>query len=114
MSGRGANRRETYTVPEGKRAVVRHAVLQIFQPAPHELYLKVHGIAQVSFVQGTMGFRTWELRLTAYERETISVEVIGVDGAYAIDGFLFDDAGDGTPDDADNTIVPMPGTLPSA
>lgn len=105
MSGRGGNRVETYRVPEGRRAVVRHANLQIYYPAPHELYLRVHGIGQVSLIHASQTQEHWDLRLTAYEHETIEVIVIGQDGAYSIDGFLFADA-DGRPDDADNTIEP--------
>lgn len=107
MSGRGAGRRETFTVPDGKRAVVRHLSLLIWPAAGNSVFIYVHGIPVfyvLSQAPSEMHFE--EVRWTAYEGETIETIVAGADSSYALDGFMFTDP-DGRPDDADNVITPV-------
>lgn len=104
MSGRGGTRNEIFTVPAGRRAVVRHFSVYNWGAAGASGFLEVHGIAvyyrpfQAQFV-GVFE----DIRFTAYEDETIVLTVNGTDLSYSVDGFLFDDP-DGRPDDADNVI----------
>lgn len=115
MVGRGAWRGEKYVVPAGKRAVVRHVLLQQLRVEPQEMYFKVHGIAVFSLIQGAIGFKNWECRYTVFAGESIEVLVLGIDGAYAVDGFLFDDTSGSPPTDHENVIDPIPhaGKLPA-
>lgn len=114
MSGRGSSRRETYTVPAGRRAVVRHFSVMFWTATGQSAMLFVHGISLFYFLApaaNTPAFQ--EVRFTAYEGETIFVQTAGSDVAYGVDGFLFvDDSG--RPDDADNVIeqLPFAGQLP--
>lgn len=118
MIGRGGNRAETFTVPEGRRAVVRHIHVVGWGLEPVDVYLQVHGIFLISTrVTGPQIPIDLELRETAYERETIEVLIDGPDASYSVNGFLYEDP-DGTPDDADNEISaplvgrPLPAAVP--
>lgn len=106
MIGRGGNRRETYTVPEGRRAVVRFVQITSWDSPTFTAIFRVHGIP-VWTVSNPGAFTPafHEVRWVAYERETIVLEVFGLECSYSASGFLFED-GDGTPDDAGNTITP--------
>lgn len=117
MSGRGATRAETYTVPEGRRAVVRHFAVFNWGAAGASAFLWVHGIPVFYVVfQASNEAKFAEVRFTAYERETIMLSTAGSDISYGVDGFVFTDH-DGTPDDADNTIslleLDLPRPLPA-
>lgn len=107
MSGRGGNRSETFTVPEGRRAVVRSMSVLYWGAAGSSAFLYVHGIPLYYFVSlAANHVATLELRLTAYEGETIEMRLVGSDLSYALDGFLYADD-DGRPDDKDNVITPL-------
>lgn len=104
MSGRGGNRTETFTVPDRKRAVVRHLSFVYWTGINDAGVLIVHGIPlYFGLGQAPRELVFEEVRFTAYEGETIACNVAGPDVSYAVDGFLFNDD-DGTPDDADNSI----------
>jgi hypothetical protein len=106
MSGRGGNRHETYTVPEGKRAVVRSiATYKWGTDAAAQVFFAVHGIPVFQVPPGAPNVGPVQCRYTAYERETIQCSCYGPDWSYAVDGYLFADPV-GTPDDADNVITP--------
>lgn len=105
MSGRGATRTETFTVPEGKRAVVRHVVFHVWEQANCSALLRVHGIALTYYLApGTLTYALFDVRYVAYARETISVQTFGNDVSYAVHGYLFADPV-GEPDDKHNVIV---------
>lgn len=112
MTGRGTSRRETYTVPVGKRAVVRSVAFLHWTTVGQSSMLFVHGISAFFFVnQAANEFRFADVRLLAYAGETIFVQTSGADVAYTVSGFLYYD--DATrPDDADNVITPMASTKP--
>lgn len=115
MSGRGTSRRETYTVPAGRRAVVRHFSVLFWTVTGQSAMLFVHGISLFYFLAPAANTAAFEeVRFTAYEGETIFVQTAGSDVAYGVDGFLFADDS-GRPDDADNTIehLPLATTLPT-
>jgi hypothetical protein len=115
MSGRGGNRRETYTVPEGKRAVVQQVSIATWDDPALTAILRIHGIPLWSVSNpGAFVAQFRACRFTAYERETIVWEIFGNDASYGVDGFLFTDA-IGTPDDAENVITPVlrGGVLPA-
>jgi hypothetical protein len=115
MSGRGASRRETYTVPAGRRVVVRHFSVLFWTTAGQSAMLFVHGISLFYFLAPAANTAAFEeVRFTAYEGETIFVQTAGSDVAYGVDGFLFADD-QGVPDDADNVIehLPLATTLPA-
>lgn len=116
MSGTNtASRRETFTVPDGKRAVVRSAFFRVGAIDQRWLYVYVHGII-VIYWQPTAAYSSvqYSPRWTAYEGETIVCEPHGGGFSYALDGYLLADS-DGRPDDADNVIEPIAaGTLPAA
>jgi hypothetical protein len=105
MIGRGGPRTETYTVPEGFRAVVRNTAICMWNDGAGAI-VSMHGIDVLYFVaQGSRAFDYRDCRFTLYERETIRVLTFGQDVSYAIDGYLLLDS-DGTPDDANNVIEP--------
>lgn len=107
MIGRGGHRIETYTVPVGKRAVVRSIAFTHWGDVSQNSYLKVHGILVFQLTAtGALAAINREVRFTAYARETISVLIEGGDVSYGIDGYLLADQDD-TPDDADNVITPV-------
>jgi hypothetical protein len=115
MIGHGGPRTETYTVPEGRRAVIRHTAISMWQPDAGAL-VTLHGIPVLYFIaQGPRAFDFRECRFTLYERETIELVTFGLEVSYSIDGFLFSDD-DGTPDPADNVIEhhDLPRPLPAA
>lgn len=115
MIGRGGWRTETYTVPEGKRAVILSVVFYGWRESGQRVALYVHGITIDYWITPGVGVqRVSAPRFTAYQRETIVVEVQGIDCSYSIDGWLLSDPGQGEPDDAHNVITPIPhvGTLP--
>lgn len=106
MSGRGGTRTETFTVPEGKRAVIRHIAFTPFGAGGAGGFVKAHGI--IVFWRAFTGANptlSADVRFTCYAGETIAVVTEGTDTAYAVDGFLLDDLA-GLPDDRDNVIVP--------
>ena len=111
LHGVGDNREEIYTVPAGRRAVVRFTRYYVWT-VPCTVTLYVHGIA-VEYFRAPEAQSTYaaDCRYIAYEGETIRVVVTGVAGAYAVSGFLFYDA-DGEPDDAGNIIKPIGLTKP--
>jgi hypothetical protein len=113
MSGRAGNRYETYTVPEGKRAVVTFVTTVRFSATgtPH-VFLWVHGAPVFHVAPGGALVTATPCRFTAYERETIKFELRGLDWGYSVDGYLLQDD-DGRPDDADNVIEVIPGTRPA-
>jgi hypothetical protein len=107
MSGRGGNRRETYTVPAGRRAVVLHVTISTWDVPTLTAILRLHGIPVWSLSNPGAFVATFRpVRWTLYQRETIVMEVFGADASYAVDGFLFTDTQE-EPDDADNTIEPV-------
>lgn len=112
MSGRGGRRIERYTVPEGKRLVIRSVGFVHWAAPPGGTFLYVHGIP-IIIIEPTAAAQLVKLdvRFTCYERETVEVHVSGTDASYAVDGYLLTDA-DGTPDDADNVIIPLAAAKP--
>jgi hypothetical protein len=112
MSGRGSSRVETFTVPAGRRAVVRSFAVFYWTTSGQSAFLFVHGIPLYYRVNQVPNFSDGgELRLTAYAGETITFESHGPDVSYGVDGFLYyDDALE--PDDADNEIISLPSTKP--
>lgn len=112
MSGRGSSRAETFTVPAGRRAVVRSYAFLYWTTVGQAAFLFIHGIPLYYYVsQVPNEIKLGECRLTLYEGETITYEAHGPDIAYGVDGFLYTDA-DGRPDDADNELVMLPSTKP--
>lgn len=112
MSGRGANRKETYTVPAGKRLVVLHVAFVNWASAAASARCDVHGIPVLYRELTAAGqFVMTPCRFTAYAGETVVSYLYGTDMAYAVDGWLLYDA-DGTPDDADNVIDPIAAMQP--
>lgn len=110
MSGRGATRMETFTVPAGRRAVILSFGATGWAAGTGQAaQLKVHGLVifSVNLVTGVTQFI--QTRLTAYAGETISMIVVGTDTTYTCDGYLLEDQ-QLEPDDADNVIGP-PGLL---
>jgi len=108
MSGFLTNEKETYTVPEGYRAVVRHLAL-VSWGENAAAYLTVHGaVVWILSLPAANDFFFQDVRFTAYERETISISLYTAQQTYSVDGFLFEDP-DGRPDDADNVIGPLLG-----
>ena len=114
MSGRGANRTERFTVPEGRRAVIlAFGATSWAATGSMAAQLKVHGIVifSVNLVSGQTQLK--ECRLTAYQRETIEMTVVGTDVTYHCDGYLLEDP-QADPDDAHNVITPfLAQTLPT-
>ena len=107
MVGRGGNRRETYTVPDDMRAVIRHVTISSWDEPNLTAILRVHGIPVWSLINpGAFVARFEEVRWTLFQGETIVMEVFGTDASYAVDGFLFSDP-NGRPTDADNDIGPV-------
>lgn len=112
MSGRGTSRRETFTVPAGKRLVVRSIRFLHWTTTGQSSMLFVHGISAFFFVnQVANETRFSDVRMTAYAGETVFVQTSGTDIAYGVDGFLYSDDG-GRPDDADNVITPLASSKP--
>lgn len=112
MIGRGSARRETYTVPAGRRAVVRSVAFLHWTTSGQSSMLFVHGISAFYYVnQVPNAFQFADCRLTAYAGETIFVQTAGTDIAYAVNGFLYYDSST-RPDDADNVITPLASTKP--
>ena len=109
MSGRGSSLTETYTVPAGKRAVVRYVCFLHWVQCTTILF--VHGIP-LAYYQGADGVLYREVRHVLYAGETVSVVVSGPDVSYSVDGFVFADDG-GRPDDADNVISLRAGERPT-
>lgn len=111
MIGRGGDRTETFTVPPGRRAVIRSCSYQPWGGTQQQLLLEIHGIAILTFFTApgyswADAHKTREGRWTAYAGETIRITINGSDTAYSLDGYLFfDDALE--PDDADNVIAPL-------
>jgi hypothetical protein len=107
MVGYGQSRQEKFTVPAGKRAVVRFANFSCFVQSTVSAFLYVHGIPVVLWnPPGAASCGLFEGRWVAYAGEAIIAVIGAVDMGYAVDGFLFEDAG-GRPDDADNVITPL-------
>jgi hypothetical protein len=116
MSGRMGTGSETFTVPEGRRAVVTQLAYYRWGAGTNESsFLWVHGIPVHHVEPGAAKAFYQAVRYTAYERETVKLAINGVDWSYSIDGYLFSDP-DGRPDDADNIMggFPLLGPLPSA
>jgi len=108
MSGDGGDRTERFVVPAGKRAVVRHITLGLWQPGL--VMVQVHGIVVCFWDRPTTGdppLVAFDCRFTAYAGESIEVAVYASSSTYAVDGFLFRDEL-GEPDDAANEIVHHP------
>lgn len=112
MSGRGSSRAETFTVPAGRRAVVRSYALFYWTTTGQSAFLFAHGIPLYFRVNQVANLSDLgELRLTLYEGETLTFESHGPDISYGFDGFLYYDDG-GRPDDADNELISLPSTKP--
>lgn len=113
MSGRGGNRKESFTVPEGRRLVILHVSVMNWADGSSSARLDLHGIQLwfLTFTTAGDSIRS-SVRFTLYERETVEFFLYGPDLAYAVDGYLLRDA-DGTPDDAHNVITPLAAERPS-
>lgn len=107
MSGRGGNRNEIFTVPAGRRAVVRSINLFNWSTDPAaQVFFHVHGITVYQHPPGAPKALVQELRLTAFAGETVVITCHGPDWSYSVDGFMFVDS-DSTPTDGDNVIQPV-------
>lgn len=102
----------TYTVPDGKRAIVTSLTVVNLGVSQAGASLRVHGLV-VAFVsiQAAGLSQAWQLYCVAYERETITVTV-GLAGMTVMAcGFLFDDpvgkpAGAGPPGEMPGAVYP--------
>jgi hypothetical protein len=113
MSHYGAPWDETFTVPEGKRAVIRTVSFQGGNTAGALIQLDVHGVPSFIWTSpGTWAHQDFETRYVAYERETIRVLTQLHTCGYSVSGYLFADPV-GRPDDADNEEFPSPGYKPA-
>lgn len=88
----GPGATKTYTVPDGKRAVVRSVFFMAYAAAGMTFWVTVHGITVVYWSnQAVTAYNSLDVRLVAYERETIQLLTTGPDARAMVTGFLFDD-----------------------
>lgn len=89
----GTGKAYSFTVPEGKRAIVTFVAMFNSSTAQAELWLGVHGVYPLYFrIPESQGCRFEDVRLAAYERETVSIVTAGADTHVVITGYLFNDA----------------------
>jgi hypothetical protein len=92
LQGEGVGVALTYTVPEGKRALVRSIAYAAQAVSGGQIWLRVHGVyTWFAFLPATGGGLSVELRQVAYERETITVSTYVVNIGFHVAGYLFDD-----------------------
>lgn len=113
MDGRGSSRNETYTVPEGFRAVVTNFSLGWWGFSGEASFF-VHGSALLYYTRPAQFTSLFEaVRFVGYERETFQMRTVGADMSYHLAGYLLADDY-GRPDDADNTVTPTASTKPGS
>lgn len=91
LGRRAGQQTDTYTVPHGKRAVVRFITFGLWH-ATDSCFAVINGVAVTYFYSPDPNASVfWEVRLVAYAGEQISVQHFGTDASWHLDGFLFDD-----------------------
>lgn len=92
LSAYGPSGRQVYTVPAGKRAVVRMATLTWDRTTVGACWVAVAGVwAWNATPAGATGSRVQELRATAYAGEVIEIFELLAGMFCTVNGFLFDD-----------------------
>lgn len=106
----------TYTVPDGKRCIVRFMIAHNEGGAGTQfVYLGVHGIyAYRLLLPADLPSQMVQLNLVAYERETVHAVCTPGQIACIVTGYIFDDP-EGRPPEtkpADPARPPLPAPLP--
>lgn len=104
----------TYTVPDGKRLVIKAVNYVQGNAAGGYVWLQVHGVTcwgrslPVSFTGGSDA-----VRIVAYERETVALTTEGADTRVDLSGYLFDDPVGAPPAAAELPAEVYPDTPPT-
>lgn len=93
LYGEGNNATDSLTVPENKRLVLTFVTVSSDFTTAVQLWLNVHGVWPLSVVipVGSKSGYASELRLVAYERETVQILTNGVNIHFMLTGYQFDD-----------------------
>jgi len=94
LTGSGTAVDQTYTVPSGYRAVVRHVAASSGGVAGDYVQLFVAGVTCLTYTfPVSERSRMWDVRWVAYGGEKIRVATGGSQAAVHVSGFLFAEAG---------------------
>lgn len=94
LYGEGDNATDSLTVPEGERLVLSFICVSSDFTSAVKLWLNVHGVWPLSLslpVAATQGYAT-DLRLVAYQRETVQILTNGVNIHFMLTGYRFPDS----------------------
>lgn len=110
----GAPKSVTYTVPERKRVVVTNILAAAGGAASAQCFVAVHGIyAYTFFAPAPYAADRADVKLVAYERETIVLLSAVAEMRAMVTGYIFQDDV-GKPPASDYQVKLMgPGTLPA-
>lgn len=88
----GAGGSETYTVPAGKRAVVRSVALATYTVAVTQLYVGIDGVAIFNLANPAANTsKQLDVRVVVYQGQQIYANSVGGDAAWSVSGHLFDE-----------------------
>jgi hypothetical protein len=94
MHGRGAGQTVSYSVPSGRRAVVRFIAVSAFAAAGQSAFVFVAGAVVLYWpAPAANAAAFWDVRMVAYAGETVLLQTNGSDVAFHVSGFLFLDPG---------------------
>jgi len=92
MHGRGGTQNVVYTVPAGRRAVVRFVAVSAYAAAGQSAFVFVGGAVVLYWpAPAANAAAFWDVRMVAYAGETVMVSTSGSDVAFHVSGYLFND-----------------------